>query len=172
MREDQLRSYFELLTNALVMLAVLAVLAVAGGTFARRASKPEFHPGLRRGETLDAPPGLGFRQTKHTLIFIFNPTSVDDRGTLFITRLAATQRDNSLTRVIALAPDSDEMVKEHLTRQHPAVEAIPKVALADHGLPAAPAFILLNSEGKILDFWIGRLSETSERQILKALEGA
>jgi hypothetical protein len=72
--------------------------------------------------------------------------------------------------MIAVFPSSESDAKQYTQESHLNVDTIFGVDLKPLHLSAIPAMILIDNEGIVIDFWIGKPSEDTQKQIMKSLQ--
>ncbi len=161
----------EMASNVTVLLVAFALLAAIVSNRGPHSAKRTFATGLQK--TRVKLPSIDFDQTPQTLLLVLNTTSDYCQKSLpFYKRLLA-QHDigsqRTRTRIVAVFAD-DEMEVELYKRQKGfAVESVSQINLQALNVAVAPTLVLVDSNGRVLDSWVGKLSETDEDQVERLL---
>ncbi|HKS30189.1 MAG TPA: redoxin family protein [Pyrinomonadaceae bacterium] len=73
------------------------------------------------------------------------------------------------TRIIAVFPNAESEVQQYVKQNQLQVEAIAGVDLKTFNVRGTPTMILVDRNGKVLNFWIGKLSEDEKKQAVNIL---
>lgn len=171
MDQAKAKSYLEMATN----LAVLLVAIVLLGTFARNYFAPQtgvrLESGLQKGKTFSQLPGVDYGSSVETVVVALNSKCDFCKESLrFYKQLAETQRKKGTSStIVAIFPDTDYEVKEFMRQNDFDMKSISNIDFKAIGLVSTPTMILVDSSGKIVDFWIGKLSNDVEQQVLKGI---
>lgn len=171
MNRTKLKSYLEVATNVAVLMASLVVLSVYGLSYLAGKPKTVLTVGLQKGQTVRALPQHDFGSSSQTLIIAMNTEChFCTESVPFYNQVIETQQAlDKPTRVIAIFPNTEEEVKRYTHQQRLKADTISGVNLSALNLSATPTVILVDSGGRVLDFWIGKLAENAEQQIIKSL---
>jgi hypothetical protein len=50
------------------------------------------------------------------------------------------------------------------------LESLPAVNYSTLGVTGTPTLVLVDSTGRIVDFWVGKLSEVEQQEVIEAVE--
>jgi thiol-disulfide isomerase/thioredoxin len=167
---QKLKTRLEVATNIAVLLAAVAVLITfAWNVYRARQPSPQLRPGLQKGVTLGPLRGLNYSDSPRTLVVTMNTHCGYCAASVpFYNRLAELERGNGKAlRVVSVFPNSDDEVREYasLTQLH--LDTIAMADFAALNLAGTPTLILVDEGGKVLDFWVGQLSEDAEQHVLE-----
>lgn len=171
MEKSKAKSYLEVATNVAVLLAAIAVLASIAAIYFRPAPALQLQTGLQKGETLAAVPGFNFSESDQSLLLIMSTRCVYcDESAPFYRQLAGAQlRGDRSVRLVAVLPNSEEEVRQYMQQRQLQIAAIPAVNLRTLKVAGTPTLILVDGSGRVLDFWVGKLSLDAEQQVLKII---
>jgi hypothetical protein len=87
----------------------------------------------------------------------------------FYNKLAEPQQGVKAARIIAIFPNEEGEVKKYAQYNRLQLETISGVNFKALNISGTPTMILVDDSGKVVDFWIGKLSKDNEHQIIKTL---
>lgn len=87
----------------------------------------------------------------------------------FYKRVAESQRGDRRTRVVAIFPNAHNDVKQYVQNSNLNLETHSEVDFGALGIAGTPTAILLDNAGKIRNFWVGKLPQDVEEQIIQSL---
>jgi hypothetical protein len=162
------KNTLEVVTNVAVLLAATAFLAALSWGFFIRQQAPSAGSGFRKGAPVPVLPNVNYAGASKTLLIAMNTRCH------FCT--ASIPFYNSLverhpgTRMLAVFPNDEGEVKEYARQQRLRLEAVGGVDFRALQIESTPTMILIGGDGKILDFWIGKLSEANEVRVTAAVD--
>jgi hypothetical protein len=168
---QKVRSYLEVISNVAVLLVAIAVLVSAVNYFRAGASLTQLQGGLQKETTLSPLTGVNYADTAHTLLIAMNTRCQNCTDSVsFYNQLAELQRNNlQAIRVIAIFPNSPHEVSEYVQQQRLLVSNVAGVDFDRLNLAGSPTLILVDRQGKILDFWVGKLSTSNEQALIQRI---
>ncbi|OLE55485.1 MAG: hypothetical protein AUG51_03235 [Acidobacteria bacterium 13_1_20CM_3_53_8] len=170
MQESKIRAYLETATNIAVLAVSILILSLLAVSFFSKGSKTEFNSGLQKGKQFAQLPAVDYSASRQTLVIALSSKCGYCRESLpFYKQVAESQGNNKITRILALSPETKQVADQFLEQNQLSLEAIPSVELNAYSIDATPTIILLDSKGIIIDFWVGKLPERVEQQILDAI---
>lgn len=172
--KSKARSYLEVATNVAVLLAAIAVLASLAAMYFRPTAGPKLQIGLQKGETLALIPGFNFNESDRSLLLVMSTRCVYcDESVPFYKQLTGAQQvGNQGVRVVAVLPNSEEEVGQYMQQKQLQIAAVPSADLKTLKVAGTPTLILVDSGGRVIDFWVGKLSQDTEQQVLKVISGS
>lgn len=172
MNKDKLRSYLEVATNVAVLAVALVVLGVFIQSYFARKLRPELQGGFQKGQRLATLPAVSYDSAPRTLLIAMNTgCRYCDASVPFYKQLIAEQRDGGeATHIVAVFPNTEDDVKQYVSQRQLDIEAVAKVDFSALNLTGTPTVILLDNKGTISDFWVGKLSEDEEQQVIAAIK--
>jgi thioredoxin-related protein len=87
----------------------------------------------------------------------------------FYNQMKAQQSILKGTRIVAIFPNSKDEVEKYARQRQLNIASVAEVDFQPLGIPATPSLILVDGNGKVLDFWIGKLSKEDEQQAINAI---
>lgn len=170
MQEKSLKAYLETITNIAVLLVSILVVGVFAWSYLKSVPKTQFQSGLQIGQPFAPLARNELNASPQTLLVALNSKCLYCNESIpFYKQLIETQSRNRSTRVVTLFPEAEDVVKPYLLQHQLNVTAIPSVDFKAANIIATPALILVDSNGTILDFWIGKLPQETEQQVIKAI---
>jgi|SRR6266853_6227999 len=171
MEKSKVKPYLEASTNVAVLTLVLVVLTVLAWGYFVNKQRPAFQNGLQKGQSLTQLSNLDYSSAPQTLLIIMNThCSFCAESMSFYKQLVKAQHENgNLSHIVAVFPNPESEVKEYLQQNQLQIDTIPNVDFRLLNVSGTPTIILTDNKGKILDFWIGKLPEETELQIIKVI---
>lgn len=171
MNQLKVRNYLETATN----LAILLVAALVIGTYAasyiakRYDRQPE---GLHKGKMLQPILGQDYANASRTLLIALNPQCGYCHESIPFYReiIRARGTSSQSIRIIAVSQIPPPDMKQYLQEKHLDVDAVAEVNFPNLNIQATPTMILVDNNGNVLDFWIGKLSTDDEQQVLRTTD--
>ncbi len=88
----------------------------------------------------------------------------------FYKELAQIKNEKGLDiNLIAVFPNTKAEVNKYVEQHQLNLNAVAEVNLDAINVPATPAIVLVDSAGRISNYWIGKLSKDGEKEIIKTL---
>lgn len=170
MNQLKVRNYLEMATN----VAILLVAALVIGTYAasyiakRHYRQPE---GLQKGKTIQRIPGQDYANASQTLLIALNPQCgyCNESIPFYREIIKARGTSKQSSRIIAVFQIPPPDMKQYLQEKLLDVDAMAEVNFSDLNIQATPTMILVDNNGNVLDFWVGKLSTDDAQQILKTI---
>lgn len=167
---QKLKSYLEVITTVAVLLAAVAVVKTYLFSPTQK-SAAQLQSGLQKGATLEPLPGVDYGDSPQTLLIAMNTHCGFCKESIpFYNQLAELQRNNKSTRAIAIFPNSEDEVRQYVKQQQLGLNAIATVDFNKLSLAGTPTMILVDKSGKVLDFWVGKLSTDAEQQVISEMK--
>ncbi|HEX8174114.1 MAG TPA: thioredoxin-like domain-containing protein [Pyrinomonadaceae bacterium] len=174
MEESKLKKYLEVTTNVAVLLVAVAVLsALAWGYFVHN-QKPQFQSGFQRGQSFAQLPTVSYNSAPQTLLIAMSTTChYCSESIPFYKQLAeAQQSSGNAIHIVAVFPNSENEVKQYIQQSQLNVDTVAETDFKALNVAGTPTLLLIDKDGKILDFWVGKLSKDNEQQVIKAINGS
>ncbi len=171
MDQAKLKHYLEIATNIAVLLVAVVVL----GTFAWKYFTPkpqiQLQVGLQKGTTFAQLPGIDYSKAPKTLLIALSSKCDHCSESLpFYKQITFEQRKNiNASHIVAIFPESQSEVEQFAGQEELNLDTVAGVDFYALNLVATPTVILIDNSGKIIDFWIGKLSKNVEQEIIKAI---
>ncbi len=169
MERGKAKTYFEVASSFVVLLVALVVL----GNFAWKAisdkKPPTLERGLHRGDRFSSIPGLDYADASRTMILAMSLKCEYCSDSMpFYRRLLKERGSNPRAmRIVAVFPEASPEVTDYLREHEIDLTMVPMIDHKALGFPGPPSAVLVDEHGKIVDFWIGRMSQEVERRVLE-----
>ena len=171
MDQSKLKNSLETITNLAVLLAASGVLiALSWGYFAQ-SQTPLAVAGMQRGQSLAQLPTVDYAGKTQTLLIAMNTQcQYCTESVSFYNTLADRVRPGSKgTRIVAVFPNKKDEVQKYVDSNGFRLETLADVDFATLNVSFTPTVMLVDSHGKLIDFWIGKVSTDIEQQILSTV---
>jgi thiol-disulfide isomerase/thioredoxin len=173
MTQSRVRHYLEVMTSGAVILGAAVIICIGLWSHFRAAAKPQMavSVGLRTGALLTGPPNTNYGGVQRTLIIAMNTRCGYCQASIPIYKqLAGLQNTGAASvRVVAAFQNDEDEVKEFLRQNHLNMETSSSVDFGQLRVTGTPTLILVNAKGEVRDFWIGKLSQDQEQQVIRGL---
>jgi thiol-disulfide isomerase/thioredoxin len=117
--------------------------------------------------------GIDYTAAPQTLLLLMNTDCRYCKESLpFFEKLAMSNNKTQVakqTKIAAIFPNFLTQVREYVEQNELDFQTISSPDFPLVKMLGTPTLILTNSRGEILDFWIGKLSDESEQEVLKAV---
>lgn len=172
MNQVKFKSYLEMATNVAVLLVALVVLGNFVWIHFAKKPQPHLEGGLRRGEAFPILSEVPYDKSSQTLLLALSSKCEHCSESIpFFKQLLETNAANGdSTQIIAVFPETADEVMRYVSEQQLRVQTISSINLQTLKLLGTPSAVLISSEGKILNFWIGSPSKDAEKEILGAIK--
>lgn len=171
MERERWLKYIEVSSNVAVLVVAMALLgALVSTRWWPPAGKGKFEDGLQKGQVLASLPSIDYSAAPQTLVIVGSTTCQYCKESLpFYQQLLSTKSAAQQTRIVAIFPNPKTEVDQYKQRNQLNVESVPSLNYANLNVTGTPTLILVDSAGRVLDFWVGRLSQEEEKQVMKAV---
>lgn len=166
--ERKKSSYLETLTNVAVILVAVTVISTLVLNYYELRRAPNMQTGLQRGSVLAQLPNTDYQASPQTLLIALDTKcSYCQDGIPFYNSLLAAQKSSaSSTRIIAIFPNSKKEVTNFLQQNQLNLETIGEVKFNPLRISGTPTMILVNADGRVENFWIGKITPPQEAQVI------
>jgi len=164
----KLNNTLETYTNVAVLLVALAALSTFALNHFVKAPPPSIRAGLERGVRFGAIRSLDYRNNKQTLLIALNTNCSYCRDSLPFYRKLALANDLSekKLRIVALFPNKSEEVERYIKENDFRLDTISDVEFSSLKISGTPSMILVDNNGAVNDFWIGKLPDAGADQLI------
>lgn len=133
--------------------------------------EPQLHPGLQKGLKLNlATLNLKNEQKQALIVAMSTKCQYCTESIPFLNKLAeAQQRGNHQSAILAIFPDSEKEVSAYTQREQFKMATAAPIDLKSFNVQGTPTMILVDSTGKVLDFWVGKLTSDEQQEVIKIL---
>lgn len=162
----------ELLINIGVILLGAAVLFFLAKTYraTREVSQSLEEPHI--GDQLPSIPGIDWKSSDRTVILALKKGCHYCEDSMpFYRQLAELSEQKALkANLVAIFPDPSADVDALVKAENLSVKTVPGVPLRSLKISGTPTVILADSSGRILQDWVGELTEHEQQQMLDTLQ--
>lgn len=158
----------EVVTNVAVLLAAAVFIAALSWGFFVRQQAPSAGSGFRKGTPAPVLPNVEYAGASKTLLVAMNTKC--HFCTESIPFYNSLVERHPGTRILAVFPNDEGEVKEYARQQRLRLEAVAGVDFRALRIESTPTMLLIGGDGKILDFWIGKLSAANEAHVTAAVD--
>jgi hypothetical protein len=167
------------ITQVTANIAIVALCGLIGWlALHRKAGAPaedqpsRLPPIYSVGESIDTVRGLDFRAARSTLVMVIREDCHFCQESLpFYRRLADARRNrpDAGLRLAVLSTDASDVLAPYLSRNQVGVDTVLQIESGALKVPGTPTLLLVDSAGKILNVWRGKLPQRQEVEVLKTL---
>lgn len=171
MEKERIRNSLEVTTNIAVLLLSMAALSAFAITLFHSSPNPNILPGLERGRAFGKIEKVDYATSQQTLLLALNTNCSYCRESLPLYQRLLSARSNSKEslHVVALFPNKSEEVIKYLNENKLVVDAVADVNLTAIQLTATPTMVLVDRNGLVNDFWLGKLGDSEANEFLRSL---
>ena len=172
MNQIKAKNAIEVASNIVVVLVGVIVL---GGIVRNYLLATPAHlvlqNGLKRGARFPPLPGVDLSRSPKTLLVAMDPKCDScNESLLFFKELAETIRGRyNDVRMIALFSSGEADATRYAQQSQLNVDTIFGIDFKRLNLSGIPAMILIDNNGTVVNFWLGKLSKETETQIISSL---
>lgn len=110
---------------------------------------------------------IDWRRSKQTLLLAVSSTChFCTESAPFYKQLA---KEHGNTRLIAVLPQSIDQGERYLEELGVGVDGVKQVTLSSINIKGTPTLILVDSDGLVVNTWVGKLSEAQQQEVLSKL---
>ncbi|MBD0371859.1 MAG: redoxin family protein [Pyrinomonadaceae bacterium] len=171
MEQSRLKNYLEMGSNAAVILVAAVILTIFGWHFLIRSPNSSPLVGLQKGQSLIQLPGYSYNSAPQTLVIaLSSKCGYCSESIPFYNKLAELQNNpNKRTQLVAVFHTNDSGAVQFTQEKQLNINYITSVDFQALTIKSTPTMILVDSNGKVVDFWIGQLTEDKQQQIIKII---
>ncbi len=165
--------YIEVSSNVAVLVVAMALLGTIVATrWWPGSGNAKLENGLQKGQVLAQLPSIDYRTTRQTLVTVVSTKCNYCTESLPFYRklLEKQQAAQPATRVVAVFPNPKTEVEQYKHQNQLNLESVPALNYSTLGVTATPTLILVDSTGRVVNFWIGKLSEAEEQEVIEAVQ--
>src|SRR4051794_18855526 len=172
MNAAKTKTYLEMTTSVAVIAVAVAVLSSVVRSELTHAPKVNLKPGLERGAQLT---NVAFSKqdgVKHAELILAMSTTCHfcEESIPFYNKLSDGLRNTSgAPTFVALFRESTEQVSAYTQQHGLTVSTIATVDFRTLHVAGTPTMILIDESGKVVDFWVGKLSTEEEETVFERL---
>lgn len=167
--QQKIKSHLESATNFAVLLVSVVVLLTCARIYLTPDSTPQLQKGLQKGNILPSLPVYSYGDSSRTLIIALNTDcGYCSQSIPFYKKLLSS--NSKTTRIVAVFINPADKVKQYLRQQQFDINTFPPgTNFNEINVTATPTLILVDDKGAILNFWVGKLSEDDEGQVIRLI---
>jgi len=171
MNKAKVKNFIEVASNVAVVIVAIVVLISFVRSYISPAPQVKLQGGLQKGTQFPQVMGVDFSKSQRTLLVALDPNCESCVESLpFFKSLADKLYSKSNdAKMVAVFQSSDEMAKRYVRENQLKADAVFGADFKALSLSAIPAIILIDNRGTIIDFWLGKPSNSIEEQIIKLL---
>jgi hypothetical protein len=155
-------------TNVAVLLAATALITTLSWGFFVKQQTPTAGGGFRKGAAAPTLPDVDYASAPKTLLIVLNTRC--HFCTESIPFYNSLVEKHPRARILAVFPNDESEVKEYARQQQLNSEVVAGVNFRSLQVESTPTMILVDGDGKILDFWIGKLSAANQALVTAAVD--
>lgn len=164
MQSAAVRRYAEIISRTIVFVTLLVVVYVAVWTFTSRKFKTE--SSLQKGNLIARLPDYDYADSQQTLIIAINVECSYCNESLHFYHHLAGINDHSNTQIILTFQNSITEIERYMKENQIDLDTATGVSFSSLKIDTTPTIILVDNKGKVINFWIGKLSPSEEEQIV------
>lgn len=153
----------EIAANVSIIVVAILVCVAAFKYFRAKSGPQAAGPAIAAGTKINLPNEDWARNRKTLLLALSTNCKYCSASAGFYQRLIGTASSN--IRVVAVFPQSPEESKKYLNELEVAID-VKQISPASFGVRATPTLILVNSEGSVINSWVGQLSPDKEAEVM------
>lgn len=168
MDPQKLKTTLEVTTNIAVILVAVAMLSLLAIFVFVKPRTPTLSIGLQKGQAFGQISKVDYGRSDRTLLIALSTAcSYCQENLPFYQKLtsAPVPFHNNL-QVVALFPNAAEDVEKYVRENKLPIEAVAAVDFNSLRISGTPTIILVDKNGVVQDFWIGKLSEQEANKFL------
>jgi hypothetical protein len=169
--EAEMKTKIEVVGN----LIVIAFAVVVGSIFLkdRLSPAPPESNVVKAGDKLANVAGWDWGAHDQTLVLGLRKGChfCEDSAPFYQRLIAQQQQGGSKYPIVAVFPDTADMVKEVLQSEGLGVHALARVPLETLKISGTPTLLLVDRSGAVLNAWVGMLSPRQELEVMRATTG-
>ena len=168
----RVKRHLEFIANIAVVLVVVAAVGVGVKQYFGSKGPRESKNRIQVGAVFPTFSNVSYSQSPKTLILALSVSCRFCISSLpFYQSLTNTQRENNNSfQIVAIFLDKDrDLVNRFVEQKNLPVSAVSSVDFSSLKITLTPTLVLVDSAGKVLNSWVGRLTEDQEKDVFSAL---
>ena len=154
----------EIAANVSIIVVAILVCVAAFKYFRAKSGPQAAAPAIAAGTKINLPNEDWARNRKTLLLALSTNCKYCSASAGFYQRLIGAASSN--TRFVAVFPQSPEESKKYLSALEVTIDDVKQISPASFGVAASPTLILVDSEGSVINSWVGQLSPNKEAEVL------
>lgn len=174
MDKVKVKTGLETAINIAILLAAVAALAIFVANMFIKKPSPNLRLGLEKGKQLAPVPNIDYGSSTETLLIAMSTNCLYCRESLSFYRqlIETNSRSNSGVHIVALFPNNEKEAVDYVQQNQMNVDIVASVNFSPLKIAGTPTMILVNKNGDVKDFWVGKLSSNEEQKLVDALAAA
>lgn len=165
--ENSIRKLETLANVAIIVVAILLSFVIAKKyLFSQNEDKQK--PSISIGMKLELPE-IDWKQSPKTLLFVLQKECRYCSESASFYKKIVANKSNANNRLIAILPSNLDESSQYLETLGLKVDEIKQQQLSKINISGTPTLILVNNSGEITDFWIGKLNQEKEIEVLSKI---
>ena len=171
LHRKRFRHLLETVTSVAVLLVAVAALSGFANNYFSEPPFAVFRTGLERGMVLGSIPSVDYQSSRHTLLIALNTNCSYCRESIPFYRKLALANDQSEKplRIVAVFPNKTAEVANYARENDLLLDTVAGVELSRLNISGTPSMILINSNGEVKDFWIGKLQDSETDRLISSI---
>lgn len=155
----------EIVANVSIIVVAIVVCVAAVRYFRTKASGRQAPtPAMAAGTRINLKSEDWARNRQTLLLALSTNCKYCSASAGFYQRLVNTATSN--TKLVAVLPQTPEESQQYLAALKVTIEDVQQISPSSLGVRATPTLILVNSEGNVINSWVGQLSPDKETEVL------
>jgi hypothetical protein len=155
---------------AVIIVTILFLSRLVGSFFVKPTDQLNLASGLQNSQIIPPLPNLDYNTAQRTLLIAMTARCDSCNESIpFYKRLMTARDKGAEMRIVAVFPDKKDEVDTFIRRNELIMDTIDEADLKSINVSATPTIILVDTNGRISNFWIGKLSESDEQEVLNTL---
>ncbi|MGA9770231.1 MAG: hypothetical protein WBV94_14415 [Blastocatellia bacterium] len=171
MNQAKVKNFIEVASNvAVVVVALVVVISFIRG-YISPSPAVRLQGGLQKGTQFPQVIGIDFSKSQRTLLVALDPNceSCVESFPFFKSLADKLYSKSNEAKMVVMFESSEETTKRYVRENQLKADAVFGTDFKAFNLSAIPAIILINNQGTIIDFWLGKPSNSIEEQIIRQL---
>lgn len=161
-----MRRTFETALNALILTACFAVISVVVYSRVGPGKNPQSSPmSPPKGQQIEIA-GVQWNNSRRTVVLVLNThCHFCTASASFYQHLQEVAKARAVP-IVAVLPQPIDEAQSYLEGLHVPIAVVRQSTLSSVQASATPTLMILNSEGKVTDSWVGQLSPKVEEEVI------
>lgn len=176
-KTSKLKNGLEIASNVTIIVVGVLVVGIIGWNIYlynqnTPPSNPALQAGIIKGQILPGLSDLDYAKSDRTLLIAMSTKCIHCKESVpFIKKLTEeSPKFKVKTQILSLFPNSENEVKTFSEEHQLQISTKAAVQLTSMNVTGTPTMVLIDSSGKVLDFWVGAIPEKDQQEVLKELE--
>jgi hypothetical protein len=155
-----------MLSRIAVLFMATALCAVVILHYGQR-NDIQMRAGLAKGKQIPPTSNISYAASVRTILLVISPecTNCGARNEMYERLYSACKKRTPPIPVVGVSAQSDAQVRSYLEQYHPSFPILSGVSWIDPWLSKPGAILLVDSQGRIIDYWQGDVSPDVQDEI-------